>query len=378
LLASCGNSADSQDEKTVPDTEYSETTNTNSDTDSTADANETETVSSIPANISAEYQDNKSEIESFEDDKVIEEKPLFSVDLNFDGITEDFFICSNNPYDEFCIVMYDDSEKKHISDKTTIHRTDKIDIYKNSAEDGTEYYYAVFLESGYESFLLNCLYTGNINYPCFGGRSYGESLTSPIYCFVHNSKIYKEDFDTLIADTQNYLYKYDNLEYATTIDLTDYFNADYSEEYIRNINICDGMKEISIYNLENDIFGRSIKLSNGTFSYYANESSNIEIYNRPRRVWEYNDSGEAYIAETPDDYDYLLCLKSSDEKNVELIYLGNKAESLIVSYYCYSDTSNSATQEGIDRDIEDFNSIMNDSAAFLKGDGWEYVDAIEM
>ena len=182
----------------------------------------------------------------------------------------------------------------------------------------------------------------------------------------------------MINDNKSYLYKYDNLEYFTTIDLTNYYNPKYSEEYLSEINICDGMKKILLYNLENDIFDKSIKLTNGTYSYYANKCSNIEIYRRPRRVWEYDSNGEAYISEAVDDYDYLLCLKSSDEKNVELIYLGNKIESKLVSYYCYSDTSYAATQSGIDGDIENFNSIMNDSASFLKRDGWTYYDDIKL
>ena len=302
-----------------------------------------------------------------------------SVDLNYDGITEDFFISSDSPYDEFSIVMYDDTEKKHISDKTKIYRTEKIDIYKESGENNTEYYYAVFEGSAYKSFQLNCLYTGNNKSEhCFGGYSYGENLSSPIYCFVYNSTVYKKDFDELINDNKSYLYKYDDLEYVTTIDLTNYYNPKYSEEYLSEINICDGMKKILLYNLENDIFDKSIKLTNGTYSYYANKCSNIEIYSRPRRVWEYDSNGEAYISEAVDDYDYLLCLKSSDEKNVELIYLGNKIESKLVSYYCYSDTSYAATQSGIDGDIENFNSIMNDSASFLKRDGWTYYDDIKL
>lgn len=261
-----------------------------------------------------EYYDTKRENEESSNDMIIE-APLFSIDLNYDGITEDFFISSDSPYDEFSIVMYDDTEKKHISDKTKIYRTDKIDIYKESGENNTEYYYAVFEGSAYKSFQLNCLYTGNNKSEhCFGGYSYGENLSSPIYCFVYNSTVYKKDFDELINDNKSYLYKYDNLEYVTTIDLTNYYNPKYSEEYLSEINICDGMKKILLYNLENDIFDKSIKLTNGTYSYYANKCSNIEIYRRPRRVWEYDSNGEAYISEAVDDYDYLLCLKSSDEK----------------------------------------------------------------
>ena len=302
-----------------------------------------------------------------------------SIDFNCDGITEDLFISKNSLYDKFHIVMYHDEGKNAIADEIYVGRMDKIDIYKEFNNLGDEYYYAVFLDSCYKKFELQLLYTGNKNYPSFGMRCYGEDLDLPISCYLYNMNLTKESFDDLLADTKKFLCKYENsMEYIETINLNDYLKNDYSEEYIKNISICDGMKDISLYRLKNDIFDNSLKFTNGAYSYYSNKSDNIEVYKRLRQIWKYDTSGEPYIAETLDDYDYLICLKASDGKNVELIYLGNKDESWLCSYYLYSNTSYAATQSGIDRDIEQFNSIMKDSISFLKNEGWEYAYTLEI
>lgn len=305
------------------------------------------------------------------------EKLIFSIDLNDDGITEDFFL-NKNVNDSFHVIMYDNTEKTLITDETYIGRTDKIYIYKMNDESGSEYYYAVYLNSYYKKFEVECLYTGNKNDRSFRLLTYGEDLDLPISCYAYNSRLSKEGFNNLLEDTKNFLYKYEGLEYVKTINLDNYLKNDYSEEYIKNISICEGMKEISIYSLKKDIFGKSFKFTNGIYSYYSNECNNFEIFKRLRQVWEYDCNGEAYITESSDDYDYLICLKASDSKNVELIYLGNKDESWLCSYYRYSDTSYAATQSGIDRDIEQFNSIMKDSISFLKNEGWEYAYTLEI
>lgn len=46
------------------------------------------------------------------------------------------------------------------------------------------------------------------------------------------------------------------------------------------------MTDISIYCVQNDIFVRNIKFSNGVYSYYSFMSSNIEIYKRTRKIRE--------------------------------------------------------------------------------------------
>ena len=74
----------------------------------------------------------------------------------------------------------------------------------------------------------------------------------------------------------------------------------------------------------------------------------------------------------------MLCIKALNEETAELVYLGTPNENLIVSYYAYANASDAPTKSGQDRDIENFNSIMNDSASFLKRDGWTYYDDIKL
>ena len=57
-----------------------------------------------------------------------QEELYCSVDLNYDGITEDFYLCKDVRYDKFHIVMYDNAEKTIISDEIYINRVNSIDI----------------------------------------------------------------------------------------------------------------------------------------------------------------------------------------------------------------------------------------------------------
>ena len=354
----------------------------------------TDTISDIttPAsdtdNIITELRSEVTEAETTETEPTYEiqqpEEELFcSIDLNYDGITEDFFISKNIPYDEFHLVMYDDTDKTHIVSDTAINRTDKIDIYKVQLTSDGEYipeyrYYAVFKSSSYYRSKVELLYTGGTNDKGFFGREYGEDFYNAIYCYKFNSIISKADFDSLLTDTLNFLKEYEDMEYVETIDMNDFLSEEYLEEYISDINICDGMADISLLNVQNDIFGKKLKLTNERYTYYSVETDSIEVYKRLREVQDYDESLQPFIMEGPEEYDYLLCLKASDGKTAELLYLGTPGEDWIVSYYAYAYISNAPTQSGMDRDIENFNSIMNDSVSFLKEDGWEYDRTIEI
>lgn len=343
----------------------------------------TETASETNKIIDAELPEEAAETESSYISQQPEEKLFCSIDLNYDGITEDFFIWKNIPYDEFHIVMYDDTEKTNIIDETTINRTDKIDIYKCQLTSDGEYiheyaYYAVFRNSGYYRSRVELLYTGGTHDKGFSNYEYGEDFRDQIYCYRANSIISKEGFDDLLTNTPDFLKEYENLEYVETIDLNEFLNEEYSEEYISDISICDGMADISLYDLQNDIFGRDFKLTNGNYTYYSFKTDSIEIYKRIRKVQDYDESLTPFIIEGSEEYDYLLCLKASDEKTAELIYLGTPGKDWIVSYYAYAYISDSPTQSGIDTDIENFNSIMNDSVSFLKENGWDYERTIEI
>lgn len=138
------------------------------------------------------------------------------------------------------------------------------------------------------------------------------------------------------------------------------------------------MTDISIYCVQNDIFVRNIKFSNGVYSYYSFMSSNIEIYKRTRKIREQSSKFHDYYEVETGEYEYLLCIKALNEKNADLVYLGTSDENLIVSYYAYANVSNTPTKSGLDKDIEEFNSIMKDSISFLKNEGWEYVYTLEI
>lgn len=342
----------------------------------------TETISETD-NIAAEPMEEATETDSASSLRQPAEKLFCSIDLNYDGITEDLFIGKNIPYDEFHIVMYDDTYKTNIIDETTINRTDKIDIYKGQLMSDGEYiqeyvYYAVFRNSSYYRSIVELLYTGGTHDKGFSSYEYGEDFRDPIYCYKSNSIMSKEGFDSLLSDTSDFLKEYENLEYVETIDLNGFLSEEYSEEYISDIGICDGMSDISLYNVQNDIFGRDFKLANENYTYYSFKTYSIEVYKRIRKVQDYDESLTPFIIEGSEEYDYLLCLKASDEQTAELLYLGTPGEDWIVSYYTYAYISDSPTQSGIDADIEKVNSILNDSVSFLKEDGWEYELTIEI
>lgn len=274
--------------------------------------------------------------------------------------------------------MYGNTEKTIISDEIYINRVNNIDIYKTNDGDNKDYYCAVYQYGSYYNFIITCLFTGNKEYRSFALRNYGEDFRNAIDCYSYNVNMPKTSFDKLIADMRYHLNKYDNLEYIETIYLDDYLTDDYSEDYLYDLIIGDGMTDISIYCVQNDIFVRNIKFSNGVYSYYSFMSSNIEIYKRTRKIREQSSKFHDYYEVETGEYEYLLCIKALNEKNADLVYLGTSDENLIVSYYAYANVSNTPTKSGLDKDIEEFNSIMKDSISFLKNEGWEYVYTLEI
>lgn len=307
-----------------------------------------------------------------------QEELYCSVDLNYDGITEDFYLCKDVRYDKFHIVMYDNAEKTIISDEIYINRVNSIDIYKTNDGDSSDYYCAVYQYGSYHNYIVACLFTGNEQYRSFNLRTYGEDFHNAINCYSYNVDMPKASFDELLADMRHHLNKYDNLEYIETINLDDYLTDDYSEEHLCDLAIVDGMTDISIYRVQNDIFGRDLKLSNGAYSYYSFKSPNVEVYKRTQKIREQNNELHNYYEAETGEYEYLLCIKALNEETAELVYLGTPNEDMIVSYYAYANVSYAPTKSGQDRDIEEFESIMNDPASFLKRDGWTYYDDIKL
>ena len=340
---------------------------------------ETDTVSDSIATANDTIEDDGiAGTEAVSTDDLQQEELYCSIDLNYDGIAEDFYLCKDVRYNKFHIVMYDNAEKTIISDEIYINRVNSIDIYKTNDGDSSDYYCAVYQYGSYHNYTVACLFTGNEEYRSFNLRTYGEDFHNAIHCYSYNVDMPKASFDELLTDTQYYLKKYDNLEYIETINLDDYLTDDHSEEHLCDLVIGDGMTDISICRVQNDIFGRDLKLSNGAYSYYSFKSPNIEVYKRAQKIREQSSELHNYYEAETGEYEYLLCIKALNEETTELVYLGTPNEDMIVSYYAYANVSDAPTKSGQDRDIEEFESIMKDSLSFLKNDGWEYVHTLEI
>lgn len=304
----------------------------------------------------------------------IEAKPLFSIDLNYDGVTEDFFVESSASYDEYRIVMYSDNEKTQIAAETSIDRTDEIDIYSyNFVEKGvTKHQYCVFfISGGLQKILVNLLYTGGDDCHGFLDMVFTEELNRSIRCYVHNASSSKEELDLVMTDTKKFLKESQDLEYIETIDLSQLMNI--SQTLKKDINICDEMNPISVYSIKNDPFGRNLKFDNSIFSYYSYDSDKIDIYKRKRHVYYGSkyESPNNHVEETDED-EYLFCLKSPENNTVELVYMGIPNENYLFSYDCYNGLSDN------EHHIKEYNEILNDTQAFLSQDEWEYDKTIEL
>lgn len=308
-----------------------------------------------------------TEMQSTNVSAAIEEKPLFSIDLDYDGITEDFFAENSVLYDGYRIVMYSDNEKTQIAAETNIDRTDKIEIY-TGIENKNERCF-VNPESGYKTIILRFTYVASKDR--FEIQWYIEEIYRAIYCYANRSSCPKEEFDNAMSNTKKFLKESQDLEYVETINLSQLMNI--SQTLIKDINICNDMKSISVYSLQDDPFGRKLKFDNGLYSYYANDSDKIEIYKRKRHVYHGSkyESPDNHIEETDED-EYLFCLKSPENYTVELVYMGIPSENYLFSYDCYSGLSDN------EHHIKEYNEILNDTQTFLSKDEWEYDKTIEL
>lgn len=297
----------------------------------------------------------------------IKEKPLFSIDLDYDGITEDFFVESSSPYDEYRIVMYSDNEKTKIAAKAIIDRTDKIEVYTGVENKNVHCF--VSPESGNRTLYLTLVFVESKG--GFGFMGYIEEIHRAIYCYANQSSCPKEEFDQAVSNTKKFFKESQDLEYIETIDLSQLMNI--SQTLKKDINICDEMNPISVYSIKDDPFGRNLKFDNSIFSYYSYDSDKIDIYKRKRHVYyggKY-ESPNNHVEETDED-EYLFCLKSPENNTVNLVYMGIPSENYLFSYDCYNGLSDN------EHHIKEYNEILNDTQAFLSQDEWEYDKTIEL
>lgn len=292
---------------------------------------------------------------SASDEPTKEELPyLFSVDLNYDGITEDFFVSASAPYDKFKIIMYSDMKKTEKVDEIEVYRTEKLDVFN----DGTYCFNCISEGNHNKSILIELIWTGTDECKGFAGTGYKMFINPARSCYVHNAGITIDEFNHIMTDNKNYLKKYRDMDYVETIDIGKLANSGRTETHIKDLTVCNGMKNISVSALENDSFGRKLKFTNGTCTYHSFDGDKIDVYKRMQKIVVFD--GENVDTAETGEYEYLFCLKSPDNGTAELVYLGTPEESFIFAYECHMD------------DIE------NKVNSTLEKDCWEYVSTMDL
>lgn len=266
------------------------------------------------------------------------EMPIAEIDINFDGICEDFFV-ENSGYR---IVMYNDEKKTESYYEVKIPRIENIDIYRyNTAQsDGMiDYSYCFSYTYGTEEkncIIFSLVYTGGNGYKTLHPWYYYKTL-SP---YVEYEVLSKSEFDALIFDSHNYLEKQYDIEYITTICLENYSNCNCIQSYVDDMTINSKIPAIEIYSLKNDAFGKSYKLTNSKYSYFSNEFDMIEVYERYASVKVPTNVYNEFNIEISNEKEYLIRLINSENEDDELLYLGTTSENFLFPYNYLSDNGN--------------------------------------
>lgn len=296
--------------------------------------------------------------------------PVAGIDLNYDGITEDFFI-GKDEYgdDEYIIVMYDN--EKGTFDDIDISRTETIDLYRENyaaPNEPPDYRYWFTYVCGFginKSIHYSNIYTGYENEKALVGTHYGyyKKLASRISYHLTDEK----GFDELMNDPHTFFEKHRNFEFVESISLEERINADCKQAYLSSIKVADETPEIEIYSLENDVFGKKYKFTNGKYSYFTDAFNDVEIYERYADLAVPTNEYNHYDTVPRGEKDYLICLKNSNQEAVAFLYLGTASEGYLFQY-------------GADRDqYKSYRENPEHSyKTFLKDDGWLFVKQIEI
>lgn len=281
---------------------------------------------------------------------------FYEIDINCDKITEDFFIDDTG----YKIVMYSDESKTEAFDEIKIPRTDKIDIYRKNISQPNEQsdyiYYFSYMQGLDRSILFSLICTGSDDYRSFNGLYYCKMLAPNISYGVANSTILKQEFDYLICNPNIFLREQFELEYVDTIDLEERINSDCVQSLKKSISVSDSVPEIQIYTLENDVFKKKFRLTNGKHSFFTADFNAIELYERYADIRVPTNVYKDFDIVKSDEKEYLICLKNQSENTEELIYLGTAEECFLFPYEFY--LVNSSYRE------------------LLKNDGWNYCNQI--
>lgn len=291
--------------------------------------------------------------------------PIASIDLNYDGISEDFFI-GKDEYgdDEYIIVMYD--SEKGTFDDIEIPRTEIIDLYRenyNRPDELPDYRYWLTYISGSVNKRIeySLIYTGSEKDKCLVGHiGYYKKLVPYIKFQITDEK----GFNELISNPHYFLKKFRNFEFVESVSLEEYTNSACKQFYFGNITINDEIPKIQIYSLENDVFGKKYKFTNGKYSYFTDEFDSIELFERYADVAVPTMRDENYDIISRNEKDYLICLKNSNEDIIVLLYLGTASEGL---FFQYGAKYKSYTEKP-----------GHSYKTYLENDGWLFVEQIEI
>lgn len=253
-------------------------------------------------------------------------------DLNYDGISEELY-ANGNGYE---IKMFYSGNSMASYYTFSLPRVEYIDIYRRSLDSAQNYTYGFsYFWGSNRSIFFQMVYTGNKeNKFVVGGFSYSQSLTPYISYHMHNSNILSNEFELLISNPQCFLKEHNEpkWEYVETINLEKMINSDCFQEHLQNVNVNSEFADIEIHSLKNDIFGKSLKLTNSHNSFYASDFNLIEIYERNALIQCPTDIYNEYNYYERNEKDYLICLKSLNSKCNEYIYLGTASEQYLFPY----------------------------------------------
>lgn len=201
---------------------------------------------------------------------------------------------------------------------------------------------------------------------------YSKYLNPIISCYIYNSTTCEEEFNYILTNVKDYMMEYNDLEFIKTIDIGQLSNMERTELHVKDLNVCDGMKDIAVSVLKNDVFGRKLKFTNGVYSYHSFYSENIDVYRREKKISEPNKEYNGIDIVETGEYEYLFCLKSPENGTAELVYLGTPEESYIFAYECYPNTDCNDFISG------NYSLIEDKVESTLNEDRWEYVSTLDL
>lgn len=297
--------------------------------------------------------------------------PVASIDLNYDGVPEDFFIGKDEYGDDEYIIVMDNGKDYH--NNIQIPRTELINVYREDYSQSDEppdyrYWFTYICGFGVNKCIeISPVYTGSEkdkSLTMVYGMGYYTWLAPYI---AYDKKIGEEGFFELINNPHYFFKKYQYFDFVESISLEDCINSDCKQTYLSSIAVIDEMPEIQIYSLENDVFGKKYKFTNEKYSYFTDEFDSIELFERYADVAVRTMLNEKYDIIPRNEKDYLICLKNSNEDIVVLLYLGTASECYLFQYGA----------EGVE-----YKSYMENPEhsykTYLENDGWLFVKQIEV